>query len=176
MATKAVFVISAEKNNKEASMISGIGSTNSYTNLWQVQQSSSTSQAENIFSKIDKDGDGSVSKSEFSDFQKQMETNFTKSVTTSQYDTAGTTSSTDDIFSKIDTNGDGSVSKDELGDFQKKMQAMGPPPPPPGQGNASVSDTGNSISSMLQQVVSQYMQNGQSSQDTNVFGSLLTTA
>lgn len=46
-------------------MISGISSTNNYSNLWQARQSGTSSSAtENIFSKINTDGDCSVSKDE----------------------------------------------------------------------------------------------------------------
>ncbi len=108
-------------------MISVISSTNSYSNMWQVQQSSSSSSSsstENIFSKIDTDGDGSVSKEEFDAFQTEMQAQFKSSVTSSQYDTTGTTSSTEDIFSKIDTDGDGSVSKEEFDTFRSEMEAQ----------------------------------------------------
>jgi len=114
-------------------MISAIGSSSSYDNWWQLQQSGSTSSTNDLFSKIDTNGDSSVSTSELSTFLSEMEAQFTNSVMNSQFGTTGTTSTTEDLFSKIDTNGDGSISASELGTYQtemkKNMQAMGPPPP-----------------------------------------------
>jgi Ca2+-binding EF-hand superfamily protein len=153
-------------------MISGISSTNSYSNLWQVQQSASGSTStENIFSKMDTDGDGSVSKDELSAFQEEMEAQFANSVTTSQYDTAETRPSTEEIFSKMDTDGDGSVTESELEDFQSQMAKMGPPPSPPknaSSGSDSETDD-NSISSILQEAISQYQSSGTETATSSLF-------
>ena len=136
-------------------MISGISGVNNYDYLWQLQQSGSQSgniSADEVFSKIDANGDGSISKDELSAFQSNMQAQFKNSVMGSQTDstsllslleaisqtattnsasgtTAGSASqsaggSTDEVFSKIDANGDGSISKDELSAFQSKLDAQ----------------------------------------------------
>jgi Ca2+-binding EF-hand superfamily protein len=133
-------------------MISGISGVNNYDYLWQLQQSGSQSgkiSAADVFSKIDANGDGSISKDELSAFQSNMQAQFKDSVMGSQTDstsllslleaisqtatpngTSGTAAgsasqsaggSTDALFSKIDTNGDGSISKDELAKAQATM-------------------------------------------------------
>jgi Ca2+-binding EF-hand superfamily protein len=136
-------------------MISGISGVSNYDYLWQLGQYGSQSgktSADKVFSKIDANGDGSISKDELSAFQSNMQTQFKTSVMGSQTDstsllnlleaisqaattngTSGTTAgsasqsavgSTDVLFSKIDTNLDGSISKDELSAFQSKLDAQ----------------------------------------------------
>jgi len=135
-------------------MVSGISSSSIGNYLYQLQQSGSqssstqsgsdSSSTEDIFSAIDTDGDGSVSKSELSTFLTNMETQFANSVMNSQFGTSETDSSTENLFSAIDTDGDGSVSKSELSTFQSNMQAQGmggPPPPPPDSSTQSSSDS-----------------------------------
>lgn len=70
--------------------------------------------SDDLFSKVDTDGDGSVSKSEMSDFVSKMGKN-------------ADTSSSDDKFAKLDTDGNGSLSQAE---FEAGR------PQPPGQGGA----------------------------------------
>lgn len=85
-------------------------------------QSSSTSSVEDLFSKIDTDGNGSVNKDELGTFRSNMETQFINSVMNSRYDRAGATSSTEDLFSKIDTSSDGSISSSEFSTFLSKQE------------------------------------------------------
>jgi len=61
--------------------------------------SSPTGALQDLFSQLDADGDGKISKSEFENALGAGGTNLAQA---------------DDVFSKIDTNGDGSVSLDEL--------------------------------------------------------------
>ena len=84
-------------------------------------QSSSTSSVEGLFSKIDADGNGSVSKDELGTFQSNMETQFINSVMNSRYDRAGAASSTEDLFGKIDTSSDGSISSSEFNTFLSNL-------------------------------------------------------
>jgi len=121
-------------------MISAVSGTNNYNYyLSQLRQSGSQggTTSDKLFSKIDANGDGSISKDELSAFESSMQAQFQNSVTGSQQDSMsllallqgasgadGSTSNTgattaqstsaNDLFSKIDTNGDGSISKDEL--------------------------------------------------------------
>lgn len=75
-----------------------------------------------LFSKIDTDGDGSISKDEFLAFKQQIDTTLSALLKTQEQatgssakDAAGKAStSLDTLFSKLDTNGDGSLSKSEL--------------------------------------------------------------
>lgn len=79
---------------------------------------SSSANLNTLFSKIDSDGDGSISKDEFMAFKQQVDSTLSALLKTQEQattDTASTTSSTaDKLFSKLDSNGDGSLSKDEL--------------------------------------------------------------
>ena len=107
------------------------------------------------FSKVDADGDGSVSKTEL----QEMLSSITATET-------GSAAQTDAVFSKLDTNGDGSVSESEftsaapkppdqdgmgsLGSMGMSTQAfagmMAPPPPPPPSLSDLDSDDDGSIS------------------------------
>jgi Ca2+-binding EF-hand superfamily protein len=122
-------------------MISGVSSTSSnYSYLLQLRQcGTQSSSGDEIFGKIDTDGNGKVSKDEFNTFRSNMEAQLMGSMMSSQFDTTtGIATATDDLFSKIDTDGDGSVSTDEFSVFSSKMQAQagngmsGPMGPPPG--------------------------------------------
>jgi Ca2+-binding EF-hand superfamily protein len=122
-------------------MISGISGVSNYDYLWQLRQYGSqrgNMSAEEVFSKIDTSGDGSISKDEFTAFQSNPQTPFENSAMGSRTDSASllgllaalsqaattgptagsgsqsTGGATDELFSKIDTNGDGVISKDEL--------------------------------------------------------------
>jgi Ca2+-binding EF-hand superfamily protein len=128
------------KEGKE--MISGIsGVQNTYQLQQLMQPQSANLSAAQVFGKIDTNGDGSVSKDEFTAFQTNMPIQFQNAVMGSQADstssllallqsagqvTTGTGASTvstasqnggtiaAQLFGKIDTNGDGSISKDEF--------------------------------------------------------------
>jgi Ca2+-binding EF-hand superfamily protein len=123
-------------------MISGIsGVQNTYQLQQLMQPQSANLSAAQVFGKIDTNGDGSVSKDEFTAFQTNMPIQFQNAVMGSQVDstssllallqsagqvTAGTGAPTvstaspnggtiaAQLFGKIDTNGDGSISKDEF--------------------------------------------------------------
>lgn len=99
-----------------------------------------TSQAgDDLFGKVDSDGDGAVSKTELQALPEAM-----SGGTASQ---AGVSS--DDVFSQLDADGDGSLTQAEFdavrpsgaaGEAGGGMQAMGGMPPPPGgPGGASAS-------------------------------------
>ena len=92
---------------------------------------SATSQAgDDLFGKLDSDGDGAVSKTELQALLEAM-----SGGTASQ-----TGVSSDDVFSQLDTDGDGSLTQAEFdagrpsgpGAGADDMQAMGGMPPPPG--------------------------------------------
>lgn len=107
------------------------------------------------FSKVDSDGDGSVSKAELQEML--------SSITAAE---SGSGAQTDAVFSKLDTDGDGSISKSEftaaspkppdqdmsgsLGAMGMSTQAfagmMAPPPPPPPSLSDLDSDDDGSIS------------------------------
>jgi hypothetical protein len=70
-----------------------------------------------LFSKIDSDGDGSISKDEFIAFKQQIDSTLSSLLKTQEdasKTSASTSTSADTLFSKFDANGDGSLSKDEL--------------------------------------------------------------
>ncbi len=71
---------------------------------------------EEMFAKVDTDGNGSVSKAELQGMLEDI----------SKQTGVTSTSSTDELFSKMDSNSDGSLSQDELGEGMKSVM---PPPP-----------------------------------------------
>ena len=170
-------------------MISGISGVSNYDYLWQLGQYGSQSgktSADKVFSKIDANGDGSISKDELSAFQSNMQTQFKTSVMGSQTDstsllnlleaisqaattngTSGTTAgsasqsavgSTDVLFSKIDTNLDGSISRDELNAFQSKLDAQSAGSATGTSAILNQQSQTNGIKSLLTQAISMYMQ------------------
>lgn len=88
-----------------------------------------TDGSDDLFSKVDTDGDGSVSKTEMSDFVAKMGKN--------------ADSSSDDKFAKLDTDADGALSQAEFeaGRPQAPSASQGAAPmgPPPGVGGAEKS-------------------------------------
>jgi Ca2+-binding EF-hand superfamily protein len=64
---------------------------------------------EEMFSKMDANGDGSVDKAEFTSFAKQLSSK------------VGGAKDPEDIFAEIDTDGDGSITKAESDAFDEKM-------------------------------------------------------
>lgn len=103
-----------------------------------------TDGSDDLFSKVDTDGDGSVSQSEMSDFVAKMGKN-------------SDTSSSEDKFSKLDTDGNGSLSQAEFEAGRPQgspsqaqgaggPQGAGPMGPPPGAGGAEKSDSASSTS------------------------------
>ncbi len=139
-------------------MISSIGSNSSslYEYLMQLRASgsstsstSSTSTTDDLFSKIDTSGDGTVSEDEFNTFRSEMEAQFKNSVMTSKYDSTGAATSTDDLFSKVDSDGDGTVSEDEFGMFRSAMESHGAPPPPPPPDSSASSSSSSSIDDLF---------------------------
>ena len=69
--------------------------------------------ADDIFTKLDADGNGSISKDEFT------------AALQNRHQSDGVGDRAAKLFDKIDTNGDGSISKDENQAFLEKMQAHG---------------------------------------------------
>jgi Ca2+-binding EF-hand superfamily protein len=165
-------------------------------------QSSSKSQVsmEEIFSKIDKDGDGAITKDEFDKAKSNIQEKMTdtaagaqSSVSTSsllslleasakldsksmsdlgnvQSKIAGIVS--DQVFSKLDTNGDGVVSKDEL--TQKLSEAAA------GLGASSDKETitGSVVTqtnALMTQAINRYAQFAQSVPTAGALSSLLMT-
>ncbi len=98
-------------------MISSISATSSY--MGQMNSMSMSQRLDNLFSKIDSNGSGSLDKTEFSAFAKKLSQD------------SGNSIDVDSAFSTYDANGDGSLSESELDSF---MKANTPPPPPGGTG------------------------------------------
>ncbi|SFI01828.1 Ca2+-binding protein, EF-hand superfamily [Bosea sp. OK403] len=87
---------------------------------------STTSDKTDIFSQVDANSDGNVTKDEF-----------TKAFSMG---TSDSTSALGKLFDAIDSNSDGSISKDETKAFQDTLKAAGPPPPPPQEASSGSSD------------------------------------
>ena len=88
--------------------ISGFGGGCNFPSISEMRQ--------NMFNKMDQDGDGLISKTEF---QTAAEKRAQKT---------GQTMDVDEVFAAIDTNQDGSIDKSEN---DAAMESMKPPPPPP---------------------------------------------
>jgi Ca2+-binding EF-hand superfamily protein len=126
-------------------MISGISSTSSLSYLLQMQKSSTQNDTstDDIFSQLDSNGDGTITKSEFEKAQKEWEAAFEIQLTSSSADStssllslllglgqaggmdgslgmmpgaqgAGEAPPPEEIYAKIDTDGNGTVSKAEF--------------------------------------------------------------
>jgi Ca2+-binding EF-hand superfamily protein len=78
---------------------------------------------EEMFAKIDTNGDGTIDKAEFTAFGQQMASKI------------GKADKSEELFAKIDTNGDGKITKAENDAFMSQMKAnrpQGAMPPPSG--------------------------------------------
>ncbi len=119
------------------------------------QSSSSTSRSDalkDLFSKLDSNGDGQISKSEFE----------------SNLGAGGTnTANADSVFSKLDTNGDGSVSLDELSSALKGKGG--------GHGHHHAHGAGGGGSKGGQDALLQALDGASSTSATNSDGSTTTT-
>jgi len=107
---------------------------------------------EEMFTSIDTDSDGSISKSELSAFFESAPAG------------NGQTPSVNDIFSQDDSNGDSLISKDEfLSALEARKSERQGPPPPPSQESATSSDTTDSTDPMIAAMLQLYQSVGQSS-------------
>jgi len=101
--------------------------------------SSTSSSISELFSSIDTDGDGQISKTEYSSFADQFATSTASALISAQEGTeADGTEASALSFEDVDANGDGAISEDEL------ASAL-PPPPPDGGMSASLSDLFSAI-------------------------------
>jgi Ca2+-binding EF-hand superfamily protein len=109
---------------KEESMINDVSRVSGYIN--QMTLPSMEMRRNDLFNKVDSNGDGGIDKVEISDLAKKLS------------EDTGTTLNVDDIFSTYDADGDGKLSKTELDSFMRENA----PPPPGGQGHGpgSVND------------------------------------
>lgn len=99
------------------STISGISS--SYINATMMQNMKKPD-ADEMFSKIDSDGNGSISEAELTTMQEKM----------SQM--SGQTVDAVSLMSDYDTDGDGLLAREEMDSLMAKLhESMGPPPGPP---------------------------------------------
>lgn len=120
------------------STISGI--SNSYINATTMQSMKKPS-ADEMFSKIDTDGDGSISEAELTTMQEEMS------------EMSGQTVDAVSYFSDYDADGDGLLARDEMDSLMAKLhETMGPPPGPPPADPGTASET--------------YLANSESSEDT----------
>ena len=100
-------------------MSSNISSISGMSNqTGQMNAATMRKMQDDMFNKIDSNGDGGIDKAEFSDLAKKLS------------EVTGKSLKADDAFSKYDKNGDGTLSKDELGTFMKDNA----PAPPKGMG------------------------------------------
>jgi hypothetical protein len=120
--------------------------------------------AEDVFQKIDTNGDESLSKAE-------LENGRPHDMTVAK---------ADELYAKLDTNHDGSISKSEF--TANRPGGHGGPPPPAdstgGMGGNTNSSNADSLSasSVLMQAVEKYALYGQSAAATAIRGSLAVTA
>ena len=165
-------------------------------------QSPSKSQVsmEEIFSKIDKDGDGAITKDEFDKAKSNVQEKMTDTMASAQSSTStssllslleasaklnskstsdlGNVQSkiagivSDQVFSKLDTNGDGVVSKDEL--TQKLSEAATGSGALPGK-ETITGNVATQTNALMTQVINRYAQFAQSAPMAGALGSLLMT-
>jgi Ca2+-binding EF-hand superfamily protein len=93
-------------------MISSISNVGSY--ITQMITQTRQQRRDDLFAKVDSNGDSKIDKTEFSEFATKLSEN------------TGNTLSVDDVFSTYDADGDGALSKDEMEAF---MKDNAPPPP-----------------------------------------------
>lgn len=87
---------------------------------------------EQMFKRVDTDGNGSVSKDEL----KTMLENRPK-----RADSTSQTLDTDEVFTKFDADGDGALSETELHEGMKSMRPSGPPPSSDFAGSSEMLDS-----------------------------------
>jgi Ca2+-binding EF-hand superfamily protein len=101
----------------------------------------STASTDQLFSKMDTSGDGTISEDEMTTFASSMGSGESDSIS----------SSLDDLFGSIDTNGDGSISSDEFDEFASNIgETRSAPPPPPPPSSADSTDSISSLDSLLE--------------------------
>lgn len=111
-----------------------------------ASESSQDSAGDDLFSKVDTDGDGSVSQAEMQTLMDKMSANGSSSASSTS-DASGST----EKFAQLDTDGNGSLSKSEFeaGRPSGPQGAGGPPPggkPPPGGTGGSSTKADSSTS------------------------------
>jgi Ca2+-binding EF-hand superfamily protein len=132
-------------------MINGINSSNSL--MGQLNMTSARPKPEEMFAKIDSNGDGSIDKTEMQSFSEQisnqdgdtidiskmftdMDTDGDGSISKDEFLAAkppemkggqgpGQPPDPEEMFGNMDANGDGTISKDEMKAFMEKMPARG---------------------------------------------------
>jgi Ca2+-binding EF-hand superfamily protein len=96
-------------------------------------ESKGTGKSDDLFSKIDSDGDGKISRAESDAFKQKMSDQMKGTMLQIQENgvsaSDGTQSGEDDMFTKLDTNGDGSLDKAEF-EAGRKAHGHGKPPSP----------------------------------------------
>ncbi len=97
----------------------------------------SDSDSDDIFSEIDTDSSGDVSKEEF--------------LKSFSIDSSGSDDMLSKLFDAIDSDSDGTITKDEQKAFQKAAQDRGPPPPPPSGASFNASQAYGSASQLTGQ-------------------------
>jgi hypothetical protein len=122
-------LLKQEQQSQPASSANSTGSANSAASLFasQVATASGTPQASSssgnnvdlsqLFSALDTNGDGSISKDEFNTAIQNMDSGTKSALLNAQEQQ----SATNNVFSQADTNGDGSISKSEFDSMAKSV-------------------------------------------------------
>lgn len=137
-------------------MISGISGYSSSLSMMQSATPSQPPDPQELFAKIDSDGNGALSRDEVSAFDEQMAK-------------AGRGRGVDNVFADLDTDGDDSISADEFAAGAPKGPRggggpQGPPPPPPG---GSEEDEDDSVSLSLMSLMQSLESDSEASSSTN---------
>lgn len=97
-----------------------------------------TAMSEELFTQLDSDGDGAISKTEFSSFTSRFSAETGFSLVAAQESDSTSSTTGDELFTSLDTDNNGSLSESELA-------VMSPPPPPPEADDASLQALFDSI-------------------------------
>ncbi len=110
-------------------MTSAIGSMGSY--MPQMDPTAMQARRDEMFAKVDQNGDGSLDKTEFQAMAEKMA------------ERTGESMNVDEMFTQMDANSDGKLDQSELEAGMEAMRPDMPPPPPP------MSESDNSVQTLL---------------------------
>lgn len=141
-----------------SSITSNISSMNNMMRYGGINSQSMAQRKEDMFNKIDSNGDGGIDQTEFSELAKKLA------------EQSNSTVASQDVFTSYDTDGDSLLSMDELDNFMKE-NAPPPPPPPP---QFSGAESGQSMEEMQESLFSAIDSSGDGGIDEAEFSEFIS--